>query len=134
VPGQLVANASVGKVGNAGANSPNLLLFTGSRPGATPLVNGVPASVGDNANGTKDFFLDVPAGKATVTFTISGGSGDADLYVRYNNLPTTVSYDCRPMRTGNNEICTMYSPQAGRWYAQLRAYSTYANVSLTGQY
>ncbi|MFL5348641.1 MAG: S8 family peptidase [Hyalangium sp.] len=131
---QLTTSASVGKITDAGAGSPNLLLFTGTRNNATPLANGTPVSVGDGTNGVKSFFLDVPAGMASVTFSISGGTGDADLYVRYNNLPTTVDYDCRPMRAGNNEICTMYNPQPGRWYAQLRAYSTYANVSLKGQY
>jgi serine protease len=136
VPAQLGANASVNKVTNPGTGSPNLLLFTGSRgPSVPQLTNGVPVNgVGDNAGGAKNFFMDVPAGLAKVTFTISGGTGDADLYVRYNNIPTTVDYDCRPMRAGNNEICTMYNPQPGRWYAQLRAYTNYANVSLVGQY
>jgi serine protease len=134
VAAQLSTSASVGKITDAGAGSPNLLLFTGVRNNATQLVNAVPVGVGDGTNGVKSFYLDVPAGLATVTFSIAGGTGDADLYVRYNNLPTPVEYDCRPMRAGNNEICTMYNPQPGRWYAQLRAYSTYANVSLKGQY
>ena len=34
---------------------------------------------------------------------MAGGSGDADLYVRYGSQPTTSSYTCRPYLNGNNE-------------------------------
>ncbi|WP_375765580.1 S8 family peptidase [Archangium gephyra] len=132
VPAALVSNAGAGKVGNPGAGSPNYLLYTGSRGG---LLNGVPlAGLGDAAGGQKNYFMDVPAGLSRVTFTITGGSGDADMYVRYNAIPTTLEYDCRPLRSGNEEVCTMFNPSPGRWHVQLRAYSNYANLTLKGNY
>ncbi|NRA60377.1 MAG: M20/M25/M40 family metallo-hydrolase [Psychrobium sp.] len=62
--------------------------------------------------------------------TISGGSGDADLYVRYGNQSSTSTYDCRPYETGNNESCSFNAPAAGTWYIDLRGYSAASNVTL----
>ena len=36
--------------------------------------------------------------------SISGGTGDADLYVKLGSAPTLTSYTCRPYITGNSEI------------------------------
>lgn len=76
----------------------------------------------------------IPAGVSQVTFQISGGSGDADLYVRYGSEPTTTSYGCRPYLTGNNEVCTFNNPQAGTWHVGIRAYSTFSGVTFSYQY
>lgn len=38
------------------------------------------------------------------------GSGDPDLYVRFDNAPTTSAYDCRPYRTGATESCDLTVP------------------------
>lgn len=74
--------------------------------------------------------LDVPAGQSQLVVQISGGSGDADLYVRYGANPTTSSYDCRPYRNGNNETCTINNPQAGTWYIRIRGYTAYSGLRL----
>jgi hypothetical protein len=76
----------------------------------------------------------VPAGRTTLTFAISGGSGDADLYVRYGASPTLTTYTCRPYRTGNYETCTFSFPQAGTWYVRVRAYAAYSSVSVKGSF
>jgi len=62
------------------------------------------------------------------TVSISGGSGDADLYVKLGSAPTTSSYDCRPYKSGNDETCDMSG--TGTWHVMVRAYSSYSNVSL----
>ncbi|TCV91282.1 vibriolysin [Luteibacter rhizovicinus] len=71
----------------------------------------------------------VPAGKNLV-IKISGGTGDADLYVKFGSAPTTSSYGCRPYLTGNNETCTFSSSQAGTYYVKLRGYAAFSGVSL----
>lgn len=76
----------------------------------------------------------IPSGVSSVTFQISGGSGDADLYVRYGSQPTTSSYNCRPYLDGNNEICTFNNPQAGTWHVGIRAYSAFSGVTFSYQY
>ncbi|MCW9015913.1 MAG: PPC domain-containing protein, partial [Kangiellaceae bacterium] len=83
-----------------------------------------------NAGYWVDFPVQVPAGMTSLTATLSGGSGDVDLYVRYSSQPTTSTYDCRPYLTGNNESCTINNPQEGNWYISLRGYTNYNGVDL----
>jgi hypothetical protein len=101
----------------------------------TALANGVPVTGISGASGSNQFWkLSVPASQAKVVFTISGGTGDADLYVRRGSRPTTTAYDCRPYVGGNNETCTFTSPVAGDYYVMLRGYTAYSGVTLKGQY
>jgi vibriolysin len=101
----------------------------------TLLENGVAKTGLSASQGAEDYFhMDVPAGTSQVSFVITGGSGDADLYVKFGSDPTTSSYDCRPYKNGNEETCTIANPQAGSYKVMLRAYSSYSGVSLTGAY
>jgi len=100
-----------------------------------PLTKGVPmtnqsASTGSSVNYT----LVVPAGASNLTFTMSGGTGDADMYVKFGSAPTDTSYDCRPYKSGNAETCTFAAPSAGTYYVRLKAYSAFSGVSLVGDY
>ncbi|MCW8875756.1 MAG: PPC domain-containing protein [Kangiellaceae bacterium] len=78
--------------------------------------------------------MEVPAGATNLSFAMSGGSGDADIYVKFGSQPTTSSYDCRPYKTGNSETCDISNVQAGTYHVMIRAYSTFSGVSLTGSY
>ncbi|HEX8705071.1 MAG TPA: trypsin-like serine protease, partial [Myxococcaceae bacterium] len=74
----------------------------------------------------------VPSGTTSVTVKMSGGTGDADLYVRAGSQPTLSAYSCRPYLSGNNETCTFTTNVAsGTWYASLNAYTAYSGVTLT---
>ena len=79
------------------------------------------------------FTLDVNSGMSSLSAVLSGGSGDADMYVRYGAQPTTSSYDCRPYRNGNSESCSFSNPAAGTWYISVRAYRAYSGVSLQAE-
>lgn len=76
----------------------------------------------------------VASGASTLSVNMSGGTGDADLYLRYNSNPTTSSYTCRPYKYGNNETCSVSSPTSGNWKIGVRAYSTFSGVSVTASY
>lgn len=66
---------------------------------------------------------------SALTVAIQFGAGDADLYVRSGEKPTTSVYDCRPFRSGNNESCSV--PAAGKdLYIMVRAYSNFSGVML----
>jgi hypothetical protein len=39
-----------------------------------------------------------------------GGTGDADLYVRFGAAPSFTQYDCRPYRSDSNETCSIDVP------------------------
>ncbi len=72
----------------------------------------------------------VPAGASSLEVSLAGGSGDADLYVRFGSEPTTTSYDCRPYVNGNDETCTIDAPQAGTWFVSLHAYTAFSGAAL----
>ncbi|TQV74937.1 peptidase [Aliikangiella marina] len=103
-------------------------------PGGDSLTNGVPVT-GLGASRGEDivYTMDVPAGATNISFSISGGSGDADLYTRFGAAPTDSTYDCRPYRNGNSETCTG-SQSGGTYYVRVKAYSTFSGVTLTGSY
>lgn len=107
----------------------------GGDDGGTELSNGV-AKTGLSAStgSALNYTLAVPSGTGSVSFVISGGTGDADLYVKAGSAPTDSSYDCRPYKAGNSETCTISSPAAGTYYVRIKAYSTFSGVSLKGTY
>jgi serine protease len=71
---------------------------------------------------------------SSLTATSSGGTGDADLFVRRGSQPTTTTYDCRPYKTGSNESCSFTNPQAAIYHVSLRAYSSFTGVKLVVEY
>lgn len=98
----------------------------------TELTSGVPVT--DLATPTGEalyFFLDVPDQTLEVEFEMEGGTGDADIYVRFGAIPTTSEWDHRPYLGGNNETVTVNTPQEGRWYVMVRAFNAFAGVTLT---
>lgn len=107
----------------------------GNGGGDLVLVNGVAKS---NLTGTKDeelyFSLDVPTGATNLSFNMSGGTGDADLYVQYGASPSTTSYDCRPWKTGNSESCPITTVQSGTYYVMVKGYSAFSGISLVANY
>ncbi|MCP3137802.1 M4 family metallopeptidase [Pyxidicoccus xibeiensis] len=102
-------------------------------PVTTPLTNGVPVTGLSGSSGNKKYYtLEVPAGQTSLKFETSGGTGDADLYVRFGSAPNSSTYDCRPYTSGNAETCTFNNPAAGTWYVMVNGYSAYSGMSLTG--
>jgi serine protease len=98
------------------------------------LENGVPhTSLSGGTGSEANWTMAVPAGATDISVSITGGSGDADLYTKFGSAPTTSSYDCRPYRAGNNETCTG-TDDNGTYHVMLRGYSAYSNVTLTGSY
>ncbi|MFT6990912.1 MAG: hypothetical protein ACJASL_002896 [Paraglaciecola sp.] len=52
------------------------------------------------------------------------GSGDPDLYVRFDNAPTTSTYNCRPYKSGATESCDLTVPVAASMgFVMVRGYS-----------
>ena len=100
-------------------------------PVVAPLSNGVPVSgLSGSAGNKKTTRSRCPRGQASLKFEISGGTGDADLYVRSGAVPSSSTYDCRPYKSGNAEVCTFTTPATGVYYIVLRGYSAYSGLSL----
>src|SRR3546814_7113666 len=76
----------------------------------------------------------VPSGASGLKFAMSGGTGDADMYVKFGSAPTDSVYDCRPYVNGNIETSKITTAQAGTYFVNIKAFSTFSGVSLTGSY
>ncbi|GAB3035803.1 S8 family serine peptidase [Bowmanella dokdonensis] len=107
----------------------------GGGSGSSELENGVAKTNLSASQGQSlDFTLTVPSGATDLSFAMSGGSGDADLYVSFGASPSTSSYDCRSWNSGNQESCSFSAPQAGTYYVKVQAYSAFSGASLTASF
>jgi PKD repeat protein len=97
------------------------------------LVNGVARTgLAGNTGALLPFTLAVPADATSLHFSTVGGSGDADLYVKFGAQATTTDFDCVSGSATATEDCDIPNPQAGTWYATVHAFTNISNISLTG--
>jgi hypothetical protein len=62
-------------------------------------------------------YFSLPVGPAESIFVEStGGTGECDLYIRRNRLPTTAAYDTRSREPGTTETLFVDAPEPGTWY------------------
>jgi serine protease len=122
-------------IGAGIANAKGAVDAVNAPPPDTTLQNGVAKTNLSAATGASlNFTMVVPAGASGLKFVTSGGTGDADMYVKFGSAPTDTVYDCRPYAGGNAETCNIATAQAGTYYVRLKAYSAFSGVSLTGSY
>jgi hypothetical protein len=97
----------------------------------------VTAISGTGARGTvKLYKIVVPAGATSLSVTLSGGTGDVDLYLQQGTPPTVTSYDltsttCASENGGNGEACVVPNPAPGTGFVGLGLWDPYAGVTLT---
>ncbi len=101
----------------------------------TMLQPGVPVTgIAGAAGSEQRWTMLVPSDSTALKFTTSGGSGDADLYVKYGSAPTTTSYDCRSTGSSNAETCNLTAAIPGTWHVLVKGYSAFSGMSLTGSF
>ncbi|PRO67917.1 S8 family serine peptidase [Alteromonas gracilis] len=105
----------------------------GTDPGVEP-VSGQLTNLSGTRRNWDRYTWTIPEGVTRMTIQTSGGSGDADLYVKFGSQPETSDFDCRPYQNGNNEVCTFDAPASGTWHIGIRAYSSYSGVTLSYSY
>ncbi|WP_156400954.1 pre-peptidase C-terminal domain-containing protein [Acidovorax sp. Root568] len=98
---------------------------------STPLLQNNLSGV---AGSTQYFSVTVPTGASNLVVQMSGGTGDADLYVKLGQVPTLSSYDCRPYVNGNTESCTFPNPVAGVYYIMINSYQSFDGLTLSASY
>ena len=94
------------------------------------LQNGQPVSLSGVQGQQFAHTICIPNSASNVTIRISGGFGDADLYVREGSTPTLTNWDYRPYRTGNNETVNLPSGSKGEWRIMVNGYSSFQSASL----
>jgi len=102
------------------------------------LVSGTGVAVASSgARGSTNLYkIVVPAGTTSLSVTLAGGTGDADLYMRQGTPPTVTSYattstTCASENGGNGENCTVPNPTAGTWFVALAVWDAYTGATLT---
>ncbi|MET0405304.1 MAG: M4 family metallopeptidase [Cystobacter sp.] len=104
-------------------------------PVVLPLSNGSAVIGLSGGTGSRRYLkLDVPQGQSRLSFHMSNGSGDANLYVRRGELPSPEVHDCKSQLSGNVDSCTLSTPAAGTWYVLVTGASAYSGVRLLGTY
>jgi vibriolysin len=76
-----------------------------------------------------NFSYVTPSTAKAMKFELSGGTGDADLYVRFGSAPTTTTYDCRSAGANNNESCTINPARQGTYYVLIKGYTAYSGAT-----
>ena len=95
------------------------------------VVSGLSAS-GSNV---RRYRISVPYGARNLSIGTSGGTGNADLYLRRGTTPSTTAYDCRStLAAGLDDTCTSATPMWGDWYVSLIPRSSYGNLTLQASY
>lgn len=132
-PIQVTATTQVNAAAFANGLNPSPVAtgtYTISNPIQT-LTNNTPVSgLAGPAGSAANYRFAVPSGISSVTISIAGGTGDADLYVKYGQLATTSVWDQRPYTGGNNETVTLATPRAGDYFIMIHGYSAYTGVTL----
>jgi hypothetical protein len=80
------------------------------------------------------FRIFVPRDARLLEVSTFGGNGDADLYVRYDAVPTESIYDCASKSAGSGEICLIPIPKVGYYYVGVHAYSEIGGVNVIARY
>ncbi|MDH5180587.1 MAG: PPC domain-containing protein [Gammaproteobacteria bacterium] len=97
----------------------------------TVLTNGVTVT---NLSGSADswqyFKITVPPGTSTMDVNMRGTTGDADLYIKYDSLPSDTNWDIRPWLNGSTELVRINTPPAGDFYIGINGYTAFSGVSL----
>ncbi|KPA16926.1 Peptidase C11, clostripain [Candidatus Magnetomorum sp. HK-1] len=83
------------------------------------MANNTPVTI-EGATETSIYYqIEVPPGQVNLSFILSGGTGDCDLYVRHESFPTFRNYDFRPYIFGNDELVSIENANPGIWYAMI---------------
>jgi hypothetical protein len=97
------------------------------------LENGQSTILNAQINTEQCFKLALPDNSKSYTVTTEGLNGDADLFVRHNDIATAQNYDCKSAGENSNEQCTA-NVQGGYMHINVQAYKAFDNLKLTASY
>lgn len=81
------------------------------------------------------FFIYVPDCVTKLSLRLSGGTGDADLYLNKNGWPDTKNFDYSSRRVSSNEeTITIESPLSGYYHIMVNPNQSYQQVKLSANF
>jgi hypothetical protein len=100
--------------------------------GVVNLVSGVTlTSQGAPTASTRVYKITVPTGSTALKVVTSGGTGDADLYLKKGVTPSPTDIDFKSEAAGSAELINVANPAADDWYILVYGYEEYAGMSIT---
>ncbi len=79
----------------------------------------------------KNYTIDIPEGFDYLDIELTGGWGDANLYVSHQRRPSIFKNDCASTSAGANEVCQFEKPEGGKWKIRLLGTTPYGDVTLS---
>ncbi len=99
-------------------------------PVPPPLQNGVAVTGISGIAGSDQYWqIDIPPGFHTTDFTLAGGTGDADMYLQEDLLPTDSDFLCGSVSPGNLETCLGFD-LVGRWFVRVHGSADFTGAAL----
>lgn len=91
------------------------------------------AGIGADKDVELGYRLDLAAPASSLTVTLSGGTGDADLFIARDERPSTRDdyHDCQSGGPTTAERCQLTSIEAGSYYILLHAFTTFSGATMT---
>ena len=80
------------------------------------------------------FSFTLPADVSGLVVELTGGTGNADLYTKFGEIPTLSSYDCHSVGAQNEERCDNGLPSEGKTLIGVYGKTAYAGVTLKASY
>ncbi|WP_407333504.1 M4 family metallopeptidase [Enterovibrio sp. 27052020O] len=88
------------------------------------------ANISGGAGSQTYFYFSLPTNTDNATVTLSGGSGNADLYVKYNGWPSPSDYDCVAAGASNDEVCDVTLQGSGEYNVLVVGDSSYSGATI----
>jgi hypothetical protein len=103
-------------------------------PPPIPIANGVEVKgLSGGADFNTYYTIDVPAWATNFDVTMGDGTGDADLYVQKDAVPTDYDYRCRSRGSHTTEHCMLWTP-GGTWFIRVVGATAFSDVTLKATY
>jgi hypothetical protein len=137
VPGDCFLDGSNPRIVSVPDGGTAVTTFDVDCSGPPELEPGVPfGPFSGDMDSERPFFVEVPSGfSGSLSITTYGGTGDADLYVRYGALPDRLGgvYDCQSWAVGNDELCVFPSAAPGMWYILIHGWTAYDGAFIVAE-
>ena len=102
---------------------------------AITLTPGIEYGLLSGYEGLNQYFkVDVPQGTERLVVDLNDGAGDASLYMRLDQAPTTTTYAHHSTAAGAGDRIAFNDPTPGWWYILLSSESAFTGVNIVAEF
>ena len=101
---------------------------------AITLTPGIEYGLLSGYDGLNQYFkVEVPQGTERLVVDLNDGAGDASLYMRLDQAPTSATYEHHSTAEGANDRIAFNDPTPGWWYILLTSESAFTGVNMVAE-